>query len=430
MRRCVAFMLLVVTASVSAQTTAPVRRTIADDRRFSVIAKAPEPAVKSWIVLEPGVRRGRDAAPYWREAFEAVWTDAQFDAFTRAAESDDPGALAALARTRPDLLAPLPDSVRNAVTSARCDWGKDLHGDVPVLPDHLSSARALSEMLAAKVRLAVASGDRVAATEATVALGRLAEDLVETRIVVVHLVAEGVRFQWLRAVESLQELNDAPSFYFDLAPHLTPPAQHAKLYANERALLQFSTPELVQLRQGEALTREQWTTVLTWVGAIVEASGENLDAYELDPAKGPELFAEYEREADLLYRWAALPYPVALPRLADEYRAFLDRIERRREPRNPFVQLTVAAARCVRASARADRAVAALVTVEALRAHAATNGNRFPPALSDLKDIPAFDNPMTGRPFNYTLNPDGSATLSDETSDRHYPLHYNVRLRN
>jgi len=62
------------------------------------------------------------------------------------------------------------------------------------------------------------------------------------------------------------------------------------------------------------------------------------------------------------------------------------------------------------AELRSQRTLAALITVEALRMHAAKHG-AFPEKLSDLTEAPAARDPLTGDAIAYTLK-DGVATLT------------------
>jgi hypothetical protein len=71
--------------------------------------------------------------------------------------------------------------------------------------------------------------------------------------------------------------------------------------------------------------------------------------------------------------------------------------------------LTPAMARVMGASARFERRVAMLRTVEALRLHAAAQG-KLPARLDDVKKVPIPADPMTGKPFTYHADGD-TATL-------------------
>jgi hypothetical protein len=63
------------------------------------------------------------------------------------------------------------------------------------------------------------------------------------------------------------------------------------------------------------------------------------------------------------------------------------------------------------ASIRLDRERAALMTIEALRMHAAATG-QLPAALAEVTVVPVPPNPMTGQPLPYRLDStSGTATL-------------------
>src|SRR3546814_11331112 len=53
---------------------------------------------------------------------------------------------------------------------------------------------------------------------------------------------------------------------------------------------------------------------------------------------------------------------------------------------------------CLQAQVRADRAIAELRCIEALRMYAASHG-RWPKTLGEIKDVPVPNDPVTGEPF-------------------------------
>jgi hypothetical protein len=123
---------------------------------------------------------------------------------------------------------------------------------------------------------------------------------------------------------------------------------------------------------------------------------------------------------------AALPYPQMLPAMAavDEQESRL----RREQPSNPFFAATPLSNRVAVANARIDQMIAALATVEAVRAYAAAHGGALPPSLDLITETPAPVNPLTGRPFGYTVQGD-TAVLWDDTAAAAAPLRYEIRLR-
>ena len=122
---------------------------------------------------------------------------------------------------------------------------------------------------------------------------------------------------------------------------------------------------------------------------------------------------------------AALPYPILLVKTADfDRRAAQIALD---QPANPFLQWVASVAKSSATFVRADRMLAALTDVEAIRSYAAANGGNLPGHLEDIIDTPALDNPRTGKPFEYHVK-DGAATLSDPTPADH-PLTYAIRIR-
>ena len=65
---------------------------------------------------------------------------------------------------------------------------------------------------------------------------------------------------------------------------------------------------------------------------------------------------------------------------------------------------------------RMQRMFAALQTIEAIRMHAARNGNTLPAALADITCVPVPNNPATDKPFVYSGNAE-TATLTLPFSD-------------
>jgi hypothetical protein len=114
----------------------------------------------------------------------------------------------------------------------------------------------------------------------------------------------------------------------------------------------------------------------------------------------------YDRVRDDNFKWFSVPYAqaqdgmqMAIKELGPNQAAI------------PLVQLLLPAARAARAAVgRIDRNIAALRCVEAIRLYAATHNGQLPAQLSDIKEVPIPENPLTGEPFAYKLE-DGHAVL-------------------
>ena len=161
--------------------------------------------------------------------------------------------------------------------------------------------------------------------------------------------------------------------------------------------------------------------------AYAESYNIPLDqAQKLDPAitLGNFYLDEYAAALDDMYKLRGLPYPEFLAKLQD-----YDKLAakwKREQPTNPFIFALPVIRKGVLNFARADRELAAMTTVEALRAYAAANNNTLPAHLEDVSDTPVPENPLTGKPFDYHLD-NNTATLSDDSLDG--PLTYTITLR-
>ncbi|HUB24837.1 MAG TPA: hypothetical protein VL992_05355 [Tepidisphaeraceae bacterium] len=136
-------------------------------------------------------------------------------------------------------------------------------------------------------------------------------------------------------------------------------------------------------------------------------------------------YCQNQQLEEQMYQLASLPYPLLLKQAAD-----FDRRAKRMaldEPANPFLEWIASIDKAARRFARADRLMAAMTDVEAIRSYAATNGGKLPEHLQDITATPALDNPRTGRPFDYRVDGD-AATLSDPEPAEN-PLTFTIRIR-
>jgi hypothetical protein len=123
-----------------------------------------------------------------------------------------------------------------------------------------------------------------------------------------------------------------------------------------------------------------------------------------------ELF-EYDRFYDLLTRGANLPY-------FQGQRVVQDGVSQlKKATSGPAMGIPMAARmflpaieKVFLARLRADRQIAALRTVEAIRLYAAANGGKLPANLDAIAAVPVPLDPVNGQPFQYVLAGD-KATL-------------------
>ena len=145
---------------------------------------------------------------------------------------------------------------------------------------------------------------------------------------------------------------------------------------------------------------------------------------QVDPlvVLGSFYYQQYVNLFDDQYKLRGLPYPQLLP-MAKAQTAAVAAINKE-QPENPFQVFGFYPA--VERLARADRQLAALTAVEALRSYAAAHDGKLPAKLSDVTETPVPENPATGAPFDYRVDGD-TATLADSASD--VPLTYTINIR-
>ncbi len=84
------------------------------------------------------------------------------------------------------------------------------------------------------------------------------------------------------------------------------------------------------------------------------------------------------------------------------------------------------------AVARRDRVIAFLRVIEALRMHAATHAGKLPSTLKAIEAVPIPIDVLSGQPFLYRLNADGTADLQTPAvhpNNRFYGRHSVIQIR-
>jgi hypothetical protein len=218
-----------------------------------------------------------------------------------------------------------------------------------------------------------------------------------------------------------------------------------------------NVPELIKAKAGQDLSADEWRAVLRKVTELVtsypppheplpdpiggvspdlmrRARDEYAKAHHLTPEQAAGVdaaivvgafdFHQYLISYDDTYKLHGLPYPILLAKLKSREATLAEL--RRSQPANPFLQAASTGYNAARTYARADRQVAALACVEAIRSYAAGHDGALPTKLADIEETPAPDNPATGRAFEYRVE-NGAAVLSDDGLEM--PLRYTVKIR-
>jgi hypothetical protein len=338
--------------------------------------------------------------------------------------------------------APALKQMRLASLRDRCDFDPPYRteGFRTLLP-YLVDARSLARLACLSARVKIANGDFDSA------VGDLALPIVQCGhlnegqpILIQLLVAASCAQFSLDQVQVLIAQEHAPNLYWALGDIPSPLANAREIMQMERAGAYFSIPQLKDARSGK-MTAEQWRTALLTMTEIRNSTGLHVygqpssvvqvsaalmaikefpiarqylfdqkiaphDVEAMSPSQVLGLYhvGEFEHWTQELDRCLTLPYWQALP--------LLSRTEdqlRQLKTDNPWSLISVFVPELktpLTNLARAERRIAMLRTVEAIRAYAASHDGQAPDSLSDLHDAPASIDPMTGKAFVYRKDGD------------------------
>jgi hypothetical protein len=325
-----------------------------------------------------------------------------------------------------------------------CDW--DLRdrvrkeGITLLLPD-LQGFREFANLLAARARLEMAE-HRYSDAVSTLQTGfKLVKDVGEGPTLIHLLVGVSSAQVMAEQVETLIEQTDAPNLYWALTVLPRPFVSYRKPLLGEKVLIESLWPRLHEL-ETMVLTPQQVEAQLTearrstgeraWADtfgssgsaektifallvaktypaakAALVKKGRRSDEVEAMPALQVVLLYsldEYRRHRDALFRWADVPFWQALPGL---HRADEELMAARTSGSEglPIASMFLpAVGRVFEAGARADRRIAALRCIEAVRLYAAEHDGKVPAQLDAITVVPIPLDPMTGKPFEYQVD--------------------------
>lgn len=356
------------------------------------------------------------------------------------------------------------DELQVAGRREQCEWDPPLRerGVLTLLPHLQPLTHGVAKVIRVRAARQVQQG-KIAEALATLRLGyELSEKIGREPVIVSCMVSVG-QFSWMNEpLAQLMSHPDAPNLYWTLVEMhpRRPILQHA--WDLEYDWGYVNVPTLIKARAGETLSAAQWRHGLYDESAPFYATYDNYRPTGTRPHPDPikdaspqvikdarehyaslrKLSAEQAANEDLAVvigtyyyhslrvaqddvaklRW--LPYPLLIPRAyeAAERLAAL----KKSQPANPFLELVEGAQRMVERVARADRQLAALTAVEALRSYAAAHDGKLPENLDDVTETPVPMNPATGKAFEYHVQ-QGTATLSDPAKES--PLTYTITIR-
>jgi hypothetical protein len=326
-----------------------------------------------------------------------------------------------------------------------CRWDTAMReqGVAALLP-HLNPSRLLANVAWLRVRLHIARKDYPAAANGVQDIFQLAHNLNDEAPLIQALVGTGIQALGTNGVRDLVQQPGAPNLYWPLANLPRPFMDLRSSVQWERAAVLAAMPEL-RRADTDPLTADEWTRLVTRAPALAlgsrpqddarsagetfsaaaagallypkakqllidqGAAREQVDALPVPAVLGRYVLAMYEAQFDELIKWAGLPYPLAEPGMRRDFEAIVQ--QRSDAATALFLNVVPSVSTAATQMAKIDRRVAALQTVEAIRAYAATTDGKLPARLEDMTDTPAPTDPITGKPFAYRVEGADRATI-------------------
>lgn len=450
-----AILILAGWAVVNAQTTP-----VGEVRAFELTpVPPPVPAMKYQLLFtDLADRKPGNAAPLYFDAVLLMGPDAKQNAqkALKAYQDHDNNTITSLAQAldKPGLFEELDLAGRRE----QCDWDSPFRdmGIRTLLPHLDPLVNGLAKLIQVRALQQIDQG-KLDEAVATLRLGyELSDKTGREPVLIAGLVSVNMTKGMNDCLARLMDRAESPNLYWALADFPARRSIFIREFDGERSSAVATLPDLARVKAGEDLSARRWRDILDFVGGLpVDESGrprkvdaiggtgpeilqqarqqyaqahhlpaEQTTNVDAAVALGDFYFREYQIAFDEMYKLRSLPYPQLVAR-SREYRALAAK-RAEQQPANPFLQLLPTVDRAVWKFVLADRQLAALTAVEAVRSYAAAHDGALPSRLQDLTETPVPPNPATGKPFEYRLE-NATATLADTQSVD--PLTYTIKIR-
>lgn len=336
-----------------------------------------------------------------------------------------------------------------AARRERCDWDLPIREfNISTLIPELKQLRDLGRLLAFKARMEIARGQFDNAIETLKTGMAMARHAGQGPTLVNALVSAAMTRLMLDQVGVMMQQPKCPNLYWTLTALPSPIVDLRYGLEFEADFVYLYMPELRDIRTA-VHTEAEWDKMLldvadklikvlpgvgdqpkdlTWYGmgamfaltAYPKAKDQLRDAgYTPEQIKAMSssqaiLTAEVETFEHLshnIHKWFYADPVSAMKGLAEAEHELADLAKSKREI-IPLASVLLPALSTVKSrEVEADREVAGLRLVEAMRLYAYENHDQLPPQLGDIKSVPIPDDPMTGKPFAYELH-DGVAVIT------------------
>jgi hypothetical protein len=331
------------------------------------------------------------------------------------------------------------DDLELAARRERCDWELPLRERdfASLLLPEIQMTRSLARLLSVQIRLDLAEGRTDRALHGIQTGFALARHVAEGPTLVNGLVGIAIGQIMDARLEELIQQPGSPNLYWALTALPSPLIDLRKAIETEANMIYLTFPELTSLDDMQrspaywqqfvdrmAVNVARWTgtggSAPEWqariaVVALAIKGYPQAKRYLIERGRSPQeveampvaqvvlvySMDTYNDLRDRTFKWFYVPYWEARAGVAEAERQL--KSEGRDREIVPLASLLLPVVGHVYAisSARSDRRIALLRTVEALRLHAAAHDGQLPARLSDVTEAPVPLDPMTGQAFVY-----------------------------
>jgi hypothetical protein len=413
--------------------------------RLTVSAAAePNPALKYRLIQPAAERTSGNAAMFYYKSFvfDRPGSMRVIDAMTNLLE--EPLAEFPLQKiagnSALDALRKNFTELRKAARADHCDWGDDQRQvGVAAQLDHVQNLRSLCRALLLETRLRLVQDDFDGAIETLGFCYSLARDLRSGQTFIHSLIGMAIEEMAADQFEALLTRPGAPNLYWAISEFAAEPMRLRETISFERNICEYSVHGLSQLDDHELSDAEAYE-LMSSVRRVLDFRGNGHDANQHDLADDLQMFyfalSHYDEagrdsrnkaaapalandtpllQLVLRHRWrqfCAARDQIAKWRLVPEFDYELIKRQEHEYLQSlppgyavPFAGFLPTVSPVLDARVRADRRLALLRALEALRMHAAERGT-WPATLAEIRGAPAALDPVTNKPFIYRAEGD------------------------
>jgi hypothetical protein len=342
-----------------------------------------------------------------------------------------------------------------------CDWQLPIREEnfyTILLPD-AQQTRQFARILAAKARIHLARGEFDQAVKLFQIGYAMGQDVAEGETLVNGLVGVGICHSMSEQVLEFVQQSAAPNLYWALTMLPRPLIDVREAAEAEMSAVELSYPEVRDLdkvqrspeewreamyRFAEDLSRlsnrpnelavPQAITAAGIMGyprakqALVERGYQRDEVEAMAVAQVVMLYTmqTYKDLRDEIHKWFYVPYPEAVKGMEKAEEELHRALTEKREI-IPLASLVLPAVlSCRTAIVRADREIAVLRVLEALRMYAANHQGQLPGNLGDITKVAVPVDPVTGKSFDYSF--DGNTARLRGPSLPGVHLNYSITL--